>query len=91
MAIDEPPKVNLEDPDRRFPILKWLVKGKLPPTRQKHDASPAEQRLLSSSMASFTSVGQLTYSCGASSGIKAASYLSGTALGVPLNNGEILT
>jgi ribonuclease HI len=74
MAIDEPPKVNLEDPDWRFPILKWLVEGKLPPTRQKHGTSPAEQRLLSSSTTSFTSVGQLTYSCGASSGIKAASY-----------------
>jgi transposase InsO family protein len=30
MAIDEPPEVNLEDPDWRFPILDWLVKGKLP-------------------------------------------------------------
>jgi hypothetical protein len=30
MAIDETPKVNLEDPDWSFPILKWLVKGKLP-------------------------------------------------------------
>jgi ribonuclease HI len=31
MAIDEPPKVNLEDPDWRFPILEWLAEGKLPP------------------------------------------------------------
>jgi hypothetical protein len=30
MAIDGPPKVNLEDPDWRFPILEWLVEGKLP-------------------------------------------------------------
>jgi hypothetical protein len=30
MAIDEPPEVNLEDPDWRFPILEWLVEGKLP-------------------------------------------------------------
>jgi hypothetical protein len=30
MAIDESPEVNLEDPDWRFPILKWLVEGKLP-------------------------------------------------------------
>jgi ribonuclease HI len=30
MAIDEPPEVNLEDPDWRFPILKWLVEGKFP-------------------------------------------------------------
>jgi ribonuclease HI len=30
MVIDQPPEVNLEDPDWRFPILKWLVEGKLP-------------------------------------------------------------
>jgi hypothetical protein len=30
MAIDEPPEVNLEDPDWSFPILEWLVEGKLP-------------------------------------------------------------
>jgi ribonuclease HI len=30
MAIDQPPELNLEDPDWRFPILEWLVEGKLP-------------------------------------------------------------
>jgi hypothetical protein len=30
MAIHQPPEVNLEDPDWCFPILEWLVKGKLP-------------------------------------------------------------
>jgi hypothetical protein len=30
MAIDESPEVNLEDPDWRFPVLEWLVQGKLP-------------------------------------------------------------
>jgi ribonuclease HI len=30
MEIDKPPEPNLEDPDWRFPILEWLVKGKLP-------------------------------------------------------------
>jgi hypothetical protein len=30
MAIYDPPKVNLENPDWRFPILEWLVEGKLP-------------------------------------------------------------
>jgi hypothetical protein len=30
MAIDHPLEVNLEDPDWRFPILEWLVEGKLP-------------------------------------------------------------
>jgi hypothetical protein len=29
MAIDQPPEVNLEDPGWRFPILEWLVEGKL--------------------------------------------------------------
>jgi hypothetical protein len=31
MGIDHPPELNLEDPDWRFPILEWLVEGKLPP------------------------------------------------------------
>jgi hypothetical protein len=31
IAIDQPPEVNLEDPDWWFPILEWLVEGKLPP------------------------------------------------------------
>jgi ribonuclease HI len=30
MAIDQPPEMNLEDPDWRFLILEWLVEGKLP-------------------------------------------------------------
>jgi hypothetical protein len=30
MTIDQPPEVNLDDPDWRFPILEWLVEGKLP-------------------------------------------------------------
>jgi hypothetical protein len=30
MAIDQPPELNLEDPNWRFPILEWLVEGKLP-------------------------------------------------------------
>jgi hypothetical protein len=30
MAIDQPPELNLEDLNRRFPILEWLVEGKLP-------------------------------------------------------------
>jgi hypothetical protein len=31
MAIDQPPELNLEDLYWRFPILEWLVEGKLPP------------------------------------------------------------
>jgi hypothetical protein len=30
MAIDQPLETNLEDLDWRFPILEWLVEGKLP-------------------------------------------------------------
>jgi hypothetical protein len=30
MAVDQPPELNLEDPDWRFPILEWLVEGKFP-------------------------------------------------------------
>jgi hypothetical protein len=30
MEIDQPPEPNLEDLDWRFPILEWLVEGKLP-------------------------------------------------------------
>jgi hypothetical protein len=30
MVVDQPPELNLEDPDWWFPILKWLVEGKLP-------------------------------------------------------------
>jgi hypothetical protein len=31
MVVDQPLKLNLEDPDWRFPILEWLVEGKLSP------------------------------------------------------------
>jgi hypothetical protein len=30
VVIDQPPEPNLEDLDWRFPILEWLVEGKLP-------------------------------------------------------------
>jgi hypothetical protein len=30
MAIDQPHELNFEDPDWQFPILEWLVEGKLP-------------------------------------------------------------
>jgi hypothetical protein len=43
MAIDQPPEPNLEDPDWRFPILEWLVEGKLPSdqTEARHIACQA--------------------------------------------------
>jgi hypothetical protein len=48
MAIDQPPELNLEDPDWRFPILEWLIEGNCPPTKQRLDASRNEQRRSSS-------------------------------------------
>jgi hypothetical protein len=35
MAIDESPEVNLKDPNWRFPILEWLVEGKLPSNQKE--------------------------------------------------------
>jgi hypothetical protein len=35
MAIDQPPEVNLKDPDWRFPILEWLVEGNIHPDQTK--------------------------------------------------------
>jgi hypothetical protein len=48
MAIDQPPEVNLEDPDWRFPILEWLVEGKLPSdqTEARHIARRAKAFVL---------------------------------------------
>jgi hypothetical protein len=48
MAIDQPPEVNLEDPDWQFPILKWLVEGKLPSdqTEVRHIARRAKAFIL---------------------------------------------
>jgi hypothetical protein len=73
MAIDKPPEPNLEDPDWRFPILEWLVEGKLPPTKWRLDTSRAERRPSSSSKASSTSGEQLAYSCDASLETRAVS------------------
>jgi hypothetical protein len=88
MAIDEPPEVNLEDPNWCFPILEWLVERKLPPTRWRLDASPTEQKRSFSSATNFTSVGLPAYSCDASSGIKVVShykrYMSAPAVTTPL-------
>jgi hypothetical protein len=88
MAIDQPPEVNLEDPDWRFPVLECKSRGSSLPTRQKPGASPAEQKLSSSSTVSSTSVGLQAYSCGASSGIKAASccrkYMPAPAVTMPV-------
>jgi ribonuclease HI len=48
MAIDESPEVSLEDPDWRFPILEWLVEGKLPSdqTEARHIARRAKACVL---------------------------------------------
>jgi hypothetical protein len=73
MAVDQLPELNLEYPDWRFPILEWLVKGKLPRPdggSTHHSTSksirPHRRRIVQA-------WGLPAYSCGASSGIGAAS------------------
>jgi hypothetical protein len=74
MAIDQPPELNLEDPDWWSQSSSGLSKGSFPLNRRRLDASHGERRRSSSSRASSTSEELLTYSCGASSGIKAMSF-----------------
>jgi hypothetical protein len=58
MAIDEPPEVNLEDPDWRFPILEWLVEGKLP-------SDQTEARRITHRAKAFVIIDGELYKCGA--------------------------
>jgi hypothetical protein len=58
MAIDEPPEVNLEDPDWRFPILEWLVEGKLP-------SDQTEARRITRRAKAFVLIDGELYKCGA--------------------------
>jgi ribonuclease HI len=58
MAIDEPLEVNLEDPDWRFPILEWLVEGKLPPDQ-------TEARRIARRAKAFVLIDGELYKCGA--------------------------
>jgi ribonuclease HI len=60
MAIDKPPKVNLEDPDWWFPILEWLVEGKLPPNQ-------TEARRIAHRAKAFVLINSELYKCGAAS------------------------
>jgi hypothetical protein len=73
MEIDQPPEMNLEDPDWRFPILEWLVEGKLPfdQTEAQRIARRAKVFVLIND--ELYIAGLPTYSCGASTGIKAVS------------------
>jgi hypothetical protein len=59
MAIDQPPEMNLEDPDWRFPILEWLVEGKLP-------SDQTEARRIARRAKSFVLIDGELYKCGAS-------------------------
>jgi hypothetical protein len=74
MAIDQLLEVNLEDLDWRFPILEWLVEGKLPSNQTEARRITSEPKLSFSSTVSSTSKGLPAYSCGASSEIKTVSY-----------------
>jgi hypothetical protein len=58
MVIDEPPEVNLEDPDWRFPILEWLVEGKLP-------SDQTEARRIARWAKAFVLIDGELYKCGA--------------------------
>jgi hypothetical protein len=58
MAIDQPPELNLEDPDWRFPILEWLVKGKLP-------SDQTEARHIARRAKAFVLIDGELYKCGA--------------------------
>jgi ribonuclease HI len=60
MAIDKPPEVNLEDPDWWFPILEWLVEGKLPPNQ-------TEARRIAHRAKAFVLINSELYKCGAAS------------------------
>jgi hypothetical protein len=60
MAIDEPPKVILEDPDWQFPILEWLVEGKLP-------SDQTEARRIARRAKAFVLIDDELYKCGAAS------------------------
>jgi hypothetical protein len=73
MAIDQPPEMNLKDPYWWFPILEWLVEGKLPSDQTEARLIAAERKNSSSSTANSTNAGLSAYSCGVSSGIKAVS------------------
>jgi hypothetical protein len=60
MAIDEPPEVNLEDPDWWFPILEWLVEGKLP-------SDQTEARRIASRAKAFVLIDDKLYKRGTAS------------------------
>jgi hypothetical protein len=73
MAIDQPHESNLEDPHWRFPILEWLVEGKLP-------SDQMEARRITHQAKAFILIdgdlykrGPPAYSCGASLETRAAS------------------
>jgi hypothetical protein len=44
MAVDQPRETNLDDPDWRFPILEWLVEGRLPPPPDQTEARRIARR-----------------------------------------------
>jgi hypothetical protein len=48
MVVDQPPELNLEDPDWWFPILEWLAERNLPPdqTEARHIARRAKAFVL---------------------------------------------
>jgi ribonuclease HI len=57
MAIDQQPVMNLEDPDWWFPILEWLVEGKLP-------SDQTEARRIARRAKVFVLINGELYKCG---------------------------
>jgi hypothetical protein len=45
MSVDQPLEMNLEDPDWRFPILRWLVEGKLPSDQMEARRIPLQAKV----------------------------------------------
>jgi hypothetical protein len=88
MVIDQPPELNLEAPDWRFPILEWLVEGKLPSDQTEAQRIARRANHSFSSTTNSTNTGLSAHSCSASSGIKAAScckrYMPTPAVSTPI-------
>jgi hypothetical protein len=76
MKIDQPPELNLEDPDWHFPILEWIVERKMPSDQTEACYIARGPKHSSSLRTSSTSEVQQAYSCGASLEIKEKNYFS---------------
>jgi hypothetical protein len=72
-VIDQLPEPNLEDPDWRFPILEWLVEGKLPSNQTEARRNTRRAKAFVLIEGELYKRGLLAYSCGASVETRVAS------------------